>query len=411
MAAGRGPGGQLMFTGNALLGGRNFIVPRGTVTFASNAVVSATGTATALGRDNSGNNRSANITIRDNAQLSLGICSLGGNKAGGSITVTVQNNAQLSFGANNLDLQNVARNTAVTTLRLNGGTTTAGGFSKTQTSYANVIDFNGGTLKAGAANAAFLPALNASTNVVQSGGAIIDDGGFAIAIAAPLIHDPVLGATPDGGLTKLGVGTLTLAANDTYTGPTIINAGTLALYAPPLGSISNSASIFIAAGAQLDVSGGGTAAMTLGSGKMLSGFGSIKGNFTVGSGAILSPGSNSIGALTFSNSLTLASGSTNIFEISHSPLTNDSAIISGALTNGGTLIITNIGADALAAGDSFKLFNAASYSGAFASAVLPPLPAGLAWNTNSLNTNGTLRWWWRPSLLSPRHLYPAMASC
>ena len=303
-------GGQLTFTGNALLGGRNFIVPRGTVTFASNAVVSATGTATALGRDNSANNRSANVTIRDNAQLSLGICSLGGNKAGGSITVTVQNNAQLSFGANSLDLQNVARNTAVTTLRLNGGTTTAGGFTKTQTSYANVIDFNGGTLKAGAANAAFLPALTAQTNIIQSGGAVIDDGGFAIAIAAPLIHDPGLGATADGGLTKLGSGTLTLAANDTYTGPTIINAGTLALYAPPLGSISNSASIFIAAGAQLDVSGGGTAAMTLGGGKMLSGFGSIKGNFIVGSGAILSPGSNSIGALTFSNSLTLASGST-----------------------------------------------------------------------------------------------------
>jgi hypothetical protein len=60
------------------------------------------------------------------------------------------------------------------------------------------------------------------------------------------------------------------------------------------------------------------------------------------------------------------------------------------LTNGGTLIVTHIGATALAAGDSFKLFNAASYSGAFAKVVLPPLPAGLGWNTNSLNTNGTL---------------------
>ena len=130
--------------------------------------------------------------------------------------------------------------------------------------------------------------------------------------------------------------------------------------------------------------------MTLASGQTLSGIGSVKGNFTVGSGAILSPGLNGIGTLTFSNSLTLASGSTNIFGISKAPLTNDAAKIFGALTNGGTLIVTNIGAAALADGNSFKLFNAASYNGAFASVILPPLPAGLAWNTNSLNTNGTL---------------------
>lgn len=38
----------------------------------------------------------------------------------------------------------------------------------------------------------------------------------------------------------------------------------------------------------------------------------------------------------------------------------------------------------------FKLFNAASYSGTFSSVQLPSLSAGLAWNTNGLNTNGTL---------------------
>jgi hypothetical protein len=39
-------------------------------------------------------------------------------------------------------------------------------------------------------------------------------------------------------------------------------------------------------------------------------------------------------------------------------LTNDAAKISGALTSGGALVVTNIGATALAAGDNFKLFNA-----------------------------------------------------
>ena len=74
-------------------------MPRGSVHFASNAVVSATGTATALGRDSGGNNRSANIAIRDNATMNLGVCSLGGGQAGGSITVNIQNNASLSTGA------------------------------------------------------------------------------------------------------------------------------------------------------------------------------------------------------------------------------------------------------------------------------------------------------------------------
>ncbi len=388
-------GGTLIFTGNALLGGRNFIMPRGTFQIASNAVISATGSATALGRDGSNGNRSANVVVKDNAAVTFGVCSMGGGDQGGSVTVTIQNNASLSCGANNFDLHNVNRSTAVTTLRLNGGTMTVGGFAKTRTAYTNVIDFNGGILKAGANNAAFLPAMTAQTDAVQAGGAIIDDGGFAVAIAAPLLHDPALGSTPDGGLIKFGNGTLTLAANATYTGPTVISAGILSLYAPPIGSISNSASIYIASGAQLDFSLGGMASMTLGSGKMLSGDGSVKGNFTLGSGAIMSPGGNSIGTLTFTNSLfgnslTLASGSTNIFEISHSPLTNDMAKVFGALTNGGTLIVTNIGGTQFAAGDTFQLFNAASYSGIFSSVQFPPLPFGLAWNTNALNSAGII---------------------
>jgi len=139
------------------------------------------------------------------------------------------------------------------------------------------------------------------------------------------------------------------------------------------------------------VSGTSSGSMTLGAGRMISGVGSVTGNLTVGSGALLSPGVNGgIGVLTFGNSLTLAAGSTNLFAISKSPLTNDAAIVSGTLDLGGTLVVTNIGGVALTNGDSFKLFSAASYNGAFANTVLPPLPAGLAWNTSALSTNGTL---------------------
>ena len=59
------------------------------------------------------------------------------------------------------------------------------------------------------------------------------------------------------------------------------------------------------------------------------------------------------------------------------------------LTYGGTLIVSNLSA-AFASGDSFQLFSAGSYSGAFA-AISPATPGvGLLWDTNSLTTSGTL---------------------
>jgi fibronectin-binding autotransporter adhesin len=369
------------------MGAHIFLVPRGGITFASNAVVSST-VSGFFGRDSSNNKRSLNLTIRDNASVAMNGCSFGGGKTGGSVTVTVQNNGALSFGANIIDLHDVANASAISTLRLNGGTTTVGGFTKTETSYTNIIDFNGGVLKAGANNSSFLPGFNFTTNAVQAGGVIIDDGGFAITAVGPLLHDPSLGSVPDGGLTKLGAGTLTLGfiaavVQQTYSGPTMISAGTLKL----VSNIASSSSVFVNAGALFDVS---SSSFTITSGRTFWGNGSVNGNFTVASGAILTPGSNSIGTLTFSNSVSLAAGSTNIFEISHAPLTNDAAIIFGGLTNGGTLIVSNVGATQLAAGDTFKLFNASSHNGAFSNVNLPLLPFGLAWNTNNLNTAGSI---------------------
>jgi hypothetical protein len=54
------------------------------------------------------------------------------------------------------------------------------------------------------------------------------------------------------------------------------------------------------------------------------------------------------------------------------------------------LTLTNLAGN-LAAGDSFKLFYANSYSGAFIY-LDPPMPAsGLAWSTGTLASDGTLR--------------------
>ena len=383
-----GINGTLVLTGNGALGGRNLIVPRGTVEFAGNAVFSATGGATAFGRNSTGN--SVNVRVRNNASLSFGALSMGGGQgSGGTLTLTIQDNASFSTGINNFDLHNSTAAAAVTVLNLNGGTLTVGGFTKTRTGATQFTtnNFNGGRLRASQNNASFLPGFSGLTTLVKAGGAVIDDNGFSITTLSSLAHDPALGATSDGGLTKLGSGTVTISYVNTYTGPTIVHAGTLRIIAPPTAPVLNTSNVYVAAGAVFDLSPLGS--FTFASGRKVRGNGSLKGNLVFGSGAILDPGSNAIGGLTFSNAVTFASGSTNLIELSRSLFTNDFVKVFGALTNGGALIVTNL-AGAFAVGDSFRLFAAASYSGAFSAVVLPELPASLAWNTNQLNPAGII---------------------
>jgi autotransporter-associated beta strand protein len=163
------------------------------------------------------------------------------------------------------------------------------------------------------------------------------------------------------GIVKADSGTLTLTNTQTYTGPTVVSNGTLLVN----GTL-------------------GASPITVYSGGTLSGAGVINGPVSLLAGATLAPGPSaaSIGALTISNSLTL-SGSTTL-ALSKSAQTNDSIVGLTSVSFGGTLNVVNLGGT-LNAGDTFTLFQSSSYSGAFASVTLPPLAAGLAWNTNSIN--------------------------
>jgi hypothetical protein len=76
-------------------------------------------------------------------------------------------------------------------------------------------------------------------------------------------------------------------------------------------------------------------------------------------------------------------------DVSKAPLTNNAVHVTGLLTYGGTLSLNFT--DALDATDSFKLFAAGSYSGVFANILPATAGAGLAWNTNTLAADGTLR--------------------
>ena len=99
-----------------------------------------------------------------------------------------------------------------------------------------VFRFNGGILQATQGDSTDAGAIkegctnlmgNLSHAYVGLGAAQIDTAGFTCGMGQGLEHDPALGGTADGGLTKLGLGTLTLYKSSTYTGTTKVQGGVL----------------------------------------------------------------------------------------------------------------------------------------------------------------------------------------
>ncbi len=115
-----------------------------------------------------------------------------------------------------------------------------------------------------------------------------------------------------GGLTKQGIGALVLTGTNTYSGPTLVNQGLLA------------------------VNGSITSDVTVGSSGVVGGSGQI-GSLTANSGGTVAPG-NSIGTLNVAGDVNFAAGSTYAVELS---ATNSDRIVAGgkATLSGGTVTL------------------------------------------------------------------------
>lgn len=179
----------------------------------------------------------------------------------------------------------------------------------------------------------------------------------ALTTFSGVVSDSGLGC----GIVKTGNGTLRLNNVETYTGPTLITNGMLRV------------------DGQL-----GAGAVTVATNAMLGGIGTINGTVTVLAGGILAPG-DSTGTLTINNSLSFA-GNLNIEVNKASTPTSDNIVVSGTLNNtgSGVVTVTNLGA-ALAAGDSFTLFNKPVVNGS----AMTVTGANVVW-TNKLGVDGTI---------------------
>lgn len=292
--------GSLTFGGDFSNGGVGLVADQGTIFF-----------------DKRGGNAFANqkMTINTNGRVVMSSPPTG-NQIGGVCTVT--------FSGGSLDLNGDSE--PITT-----------------------VEFNSGLIENSTAGTT---AILTSTNGVSLLGASCN---FGVTNTSALTISGIISNT--GGLLKTGGGTLTLVSNNTYTGSTIIAAGTVTLSAPASisgGSISNSELIEIANGAMLDVSGRGDQTFTVNPGQTLVGGGNLNGNLVTTPGSTLMPG-DGMGALTVTKNITLA-GAT-VFELNRTNAQSSDELVSvsGRITGGGVLIVTNAGPP-LQVGDTFQLF-------------------------------------------------------
>ena len=211
---------------------------------------------------------------------------------------------------------------------INGGTVV---FNTLPNLGAGAIIFGGGTLQYNGNT----DDISTRSVTLNSGGGTINTAGSSVNFANPIANNNV------GGLTKTGVGTLTLNGTNTFKGNTTVNQGTLALGANTY--LTNSAAIVVNSGGVLDtaVSGVNLSLSTLSS-QFLVGSGQVNGIVTVSTATTVSPGTNgATGTLNVNGGYTM-NGGTNFIDVGAT--SNDLIAVTGSLAlNSGTVQVNLIG--------------------------------------------------------------------
>ena len=178
-----------------------------------------------VGRSDSPVTNTTNVFNQTGGTASVSILSIGGAAAAATGLNSTFSVTGGTFSATSFTSLGVG-NSGTVTMNIGGSADvtlpafpTARGSGTTAT-----ISFNGGTLRPLAASTTYMSGLTAA--YIKSGGARFDTTNGSITLTQGLLTDV---SSLNGGLTKAGTNTLTLAGINTYTGNTLVSGGTLAL--------------------------------------------------------------------------------------------------------------------------------------------------------------------------------------
>ncbi len=257
-----------------------------------------------------GNNGGAGTVNITNGNLTVngGEFSIGRGSATGSAGTMNVYGGTVSANVN----LNLSHGVGPGILNLNGGIVSVPAIAVG--SSAGTLNWNGGVLRATANSVNFIS--NSITVNIGAGGAVFDTTNFNVAISAKLLN--ATGGGADGGLAKLGIGTLTLTGTNTYNGMTVVSNGTLL--------VDNAGG-----------SGTGQGNLIVESGAALGGTGKVAGNVLVEPGATLLAGLTVGGTVTYLTAPQTGPVFTSIF------LNQTTLVLAGTngVTNGVYFVLTS----------------------------------------------------------------------